>query len=254
MAVDSAGNLYVATSESPYDIDKITPNGLVSTFTAMDSPSFGLAFDQNGYLYAAVRSDAGGTNEIVKIAPNGEQQVFVSSSQFLPAGLAFDSNGNLLVADYWTEGFPPHGAIDEITPNGDITRHDINVNVPWGIAVANGTIYVTGRINTNTVTNNGAVFKISDTWNATVYNDDFCMPMDVTSDVVGNLYVLDDFVESGYGAVIYEIDASNTTKALAQIPEQSSFIIYIPEPRSPIILLFVAMQRRRLRNRPYIHG
>src|SRR5204863_6806280 len=106
-----AGNVYVMASDdnSPTlagTIFKFTPDGERIVFGSVPGttgdnepqPSWGLAFDSAGNLYAA----DGGAQTIYKFAPNGARTVFVGPSAFAegesPVGLAFDNNANLFVS------------------------------------------------------------------------------------------------------------------------------------------------------------
>ena len=127
LAFDSAGNLYVANDGGW--IEKFTPNGTPSLFVAdpgdgsvLNNP-FGLAFDSAGNLYAA--NNFGGDNgfgTIEKFTPNGTPSLFAAdpgdgSILNSPAGLAFDSSGNLYAANY-NGGVNEYGSIEKFTPNG----------------------------------------------------------------------------------------------------------------------------------------
>ena len=137
--LDAAGNVY--TSDGVQNvIFKVTPSGSISVFVGtvgvtgsadgtgaaaqFNSPG-GMAFDANGNLYV---SDAG-NNTIRKITPAGVVSTIagtagVSGSAdgtgpaaqfFEPAGLAFDSVGNLYVADYGNK------TVRVITPNSVVS-------------------------------------------------------------------------------------------------------------------------------------
>ena len=135
VAIDAAGNIFVSDAVNA-NIRKITPAGVVTTFAGstarvagrvdgtgtaarFEDPA-GLAFDSAGNLFVA---DLGGAN-IRKITPAGVVTTFAGSTGGVrgriddtgtaarfedPAGLAFDSAGNLFVAD-------EIGNIREISP------------------------------------------------------------------------------------------------------------------------------------------
>jgi sugar lactone lactonase YvrE len=110
LAFDTAGNLYEADQGSG-TVFKFTPAGtktlFASGFTSPNGP-FGLAFDGKGNLFV---SDLVGQT-ITKIAPNGTKTPFASGIRS-PKGIAFDSSGNLLVANAG-----PPSAILLFTPAG----------------------------------------------------------------------------------------------------------------------------------------
>jgi DNA-binding beta-propeller fold protein YncE len=130
LAFDASGNLYVAANDS---IMVVTPEGAISTFASHDggydnlNNPIGLAFDASGNLYVANQ----GINTIEKFTPSGVGAVFASNGSnpadpanpeglYGPAGLAFDSSGDLYVANYSHAG--PIGTgisyIDEFSPSG----------------------------------------------------------------------------------------------------------------------------------------
>ncbi len=101
LASDSPGNLFVMALDIPNftsTIYKFTPGGVQSTFGSIPSLGFGLAFDEAGNLFAADAFD----QSIFKFALDGTRSVFVGPSAFVPdtgpAGLAFDTFGNLFVS------------------------------------------------------------------------------------------------------------------------------------------------------------
>jgi len=130
VAVDSAGNVYIADM-SNNRIRKVTPNGQISTYAgngnlsysgdgglatqaAINNP-YGVTIGPDGYLYIADF----GNNRIRKVGPPGcvpstcVITTAVGSGDYgyadgpaatavlrQPADMAFDSNGNMLIADW----------------------------------------------------------------------------------------------------------------------------------------------------------
>src|SRR5205823_1033610 len=115
LAFDKAGNLFVSDRGNIY---KITPNGVRSTFASELAGA--LAVDSAGNLFVTTgyRDDFGfpinGSGKIYKLTPNGLRTTFASGLD-LPTGLAFDSAGNLFVAN--VSKFI-NGAIYKFTPAG----------------------------------------------------------------------------------------------------------------------------------------
>ncbi len=159
LAVDIAGNAYVMASDdrSPTEagtIFKFTPDGERIVFGTVPGttpgnelqPSWGLAFDSAGNLYAA----DGGAQTIFKFAPNGTRTVFVGPSAFAtgayPVGLAFDSSGNLFVS---TECFAPDlcepgsDTILKFTPTVEGSIFATGLTTPRGLAFdTSGNLFV----------------------------------------------------------------------------------------------------------------
>jgi gliding motility-associated-like protein len=169
IAVDAAGNLYVA-DEFNNLIRKITPANVVSTFAgsgtagetdgtgtaATFSRPVGIAIDPNGNVYVA---DYGG-NKIRKIAPSGVVTTIAGSgakgtadgtgaqaSFFEPEGIAIDKSGSLYIAD------TGNGLVRRINPAGQVvtvagdvpgaTDPNRNFHQPLGIALdASNNAYV----------------------------------------------------------------------------------------------------------------
>jgi glucose/arabinose dehydrogenase len=148
LAIDMAGNAHVMATDdnSPTGagtIFKFTPDGERIVFGSVPGttgdnepqPSWGLAFDSAGNLYAA----DGGAQTIYKFAPNGARSVFVNPSAFgpsvYPVGLAFDSNGNLFVSTNALSNFSGNDTILKFTPNGMLLgTFATGLNFPRGLA------------------------------------------------------------------------------------------------------------------------
>ena len=179
VALDGSGNIYVA---DPFNIRKITPGGVVTTFAGPIPPfttnpagyadgtgsaaqfdqTYGVAIDHAGNLYV---SD-GAADTIRKITPGAVVSTLAGSftnqgssdgtgsaaSFYSPAGLTVDGGGNIYVAD------SQNSTIRKITPGGIVTTLAGNTqnsaaadgtgstaifNKPWSLAVdGSGNIYV----------------------------------------------------------------------------------------------------------------
>jgi sugar lactone lactonase YvrE len=171
LATDMAGNAYVMASDDNSltlagTIFKFTPDGERIVFGSVPGttgdnepqPSWGLAFDIAGNLYAA----DGGAQTIYKFAPNGTRTVFVGPSEFAegeyPVGLAFDSSGNLFVSiDTFTD--PGADSIVYFTPMGVKSTFATGLTFPRGLAFdSSGNLFVA---ETNVEFQTGDILKIT---------------------------------------------------------------------------------------------
>lgn len=224
LAADSNGNIYVADYYN-HKIRKVAPNGVVSTVAGstqgyadgeasvaqFNHPNY-IAIDNVGNLFVSDLVN----HKIRKITPAGTVSTFAGSSmgtadghvsvaQFMgPAGLAFDSQGNLFVCDY--------AAVRKIDTNGMVsTFAGSNINGfadgsatvaqfynPLGIAIdSNNIIYVVDSANNRvrSVTPDGVVSTLAGS--TAGYNDGtgnqakFNGPAGVAIDFNGNVYVGD---------------------------------------------------------------
>ncbi|MDD5140817.1 MAG: PEP-CTERM sorting domain-containing protein [Verrucomicrobiales bacterium] len=111
LVFDSADNLFVLSGGSIY---KYTPGGVQSTpVSGIGYSAFGLAVNSAGSLFVSEQASGG---NIYEYTPGGVQSTFVSGLAG-PAGLAFDSAGNLWVAD--NLGI----RINEYSPDGTLITH-----------------------------------------------------------------------------------------------------------------------------------
>ena len=162
VALDSAGNLYVADSGNNA-IRVLTPAGtdwVVSTLaTGFNNPS-GVAVDTNGNVYVSESNNGA----IRKVTPAGVVTTLATGFNF-PFLVALDSAGNLYVADAGAN------AIWKVTPTGvvrtfascptcsygevDGTGSAARFNLPFGVAAdSHGDVYVSDC-------NNGAIRKVT---------------------------------------------------------------------------------------------
>lgn len=74
----------------------------------------------------------GGSNNIYAFAPNGTRSTFALG--FDPAGLAFNSSGNLFVGDY-NQTYRNPGTIYEFTPSGGSSTFATGLSGPQGLAL-----------------------------------------------------------------------------------------------------------------------
>ncbi len=181
VAVDSAGNVYVADSGNQV-IRKITPEGVVSTLagsagqsgftngtgaTARFSTPFGVVVDSSGNVYVA----DSGNHAIRKITAAGAVTTVAGSSTGQggaadgagvaarfnqPRGVAADSAGNLFVSDYGNSTvrhITPGGVVSTLAGSAGIVGEVNSVGAaarfyePIGVAVDGTTFYVADTSN-----------------------------------------------------------------------------------------------------------
>jgi sugar lactone lactonase YvrE len=198
IAVDRAGNLYVADTEND-TIRKITANGVVSTLA-------GSAQDPAG-------SDDG----------QGNDARFDS-----PDGIAVDNAGNVYVAEadnYTIRKITPGGVVTTLAGSAgsdgsdDGTGSDARFNRPTGIALdRTGTLYVADSANhtIRNVTSAGVVNTFAGSAGSAGSTDGtgsdarFHEPRGIAIDSAGNLYVADLFNDT-----IRKITAAGVVSTLA---------------------------------------
>lgn len=208
IAVDGSGNMYVADVFNNR-IRKITPDGNVSTFAGDGNSGHlngtgtaaefyapqGLAVDGNGNVYVADY----GNNMIRKITPAGEVSDFAgngtagyvegaaASAEFRgPYGLAFDTQGNLYVADNG------NNMIRKITSAGVVSN------------VAGKTVAGYTDVTVNATTGVNALFR---------------HPSGVVVDATGNIFVAD-----GGNSAIRQITPAGVVTTVAGGTVQASLI------------------------------
>jgi sugar lactone lactonase YvrE len=114
LAMDNAGNLFVATGDHG-EIYRVTPKGEHSVFFKSDEPHIRvLAFDQKGDLIAG--SDGSGL--IYRISPAGQGFVLYSAPKKEITALAVDPKGNIYAAGIGEKrgGSRPPFAIPSVLP------------------------------------------------------------------------------------------------------------------------------------------
>ena len=224
VAVDSAGNLYIADSANNR-IRKVTPGGTISTIAGTGPNGFsgdggpailarfrtprGLALDGRGNLYIADYYN----NRIRKLTPDGmiatvvgngtaddsgDGSLAVAAGLVQPSDVAFDSSGNLYIAD------SGNAKIRKVSPVGIITTF---ATIPPGFgssdAVAvdpGGNVYITDSFNLRIrkITPAGIITTIAGNGTSGFSGDDGAAgssqvadAVDLVTDVTGNLYIAD---------------------------------------------------------------
>ncbi len=239
VAVDTAGNLYIADSYN-HRVRKVSTSGTITTVAGDGSGDFGgdggpatnaslsspygVAVDTAGNLYIA---DSGNdrvrkvstSGTITTVAGNGTQGFSgdggpaTNASLHTPAGVAVDTAGNLYIADSYnhrvrkvstsgtittvagdgTQGFAGDGGL---ATNADLSN-------PYGVTVDTaGNLYIADiyndrvrKVSTSgtitTVAGNGAYGFSGDGGSAT--NASLYEPAGVAVDTAGNLYIADSY-------------------------------------------------------------
>jgi sugar lactone lactonase YvrE len=193
MAVDSAGNLYIA-DEVTSTIRKVTPDGMISTAVGssagLRNPS-DVAVDASGNLYIADFNSL----RVVKITPAGV--VSTIASIVFPSAIASDPTGIVYVTDSFT--IDDVSTVYKVTPDGAVSVLATGFIGPTGLALDSaGNIYVADSryvlkvdpqgqksIVAGCICENG---ELGDGGPATSAELD---PADVAVDRAGNLFIAD---------------------------------------------------------------
>jgi sugar lactone lactonase YvrE len=132
IAFDSSGNLWLAGSGFFKEIEKITPAGVITTYSASGTIPYGIAIDASDNVYYSDENHG----DIKKISTTGVTTTFATGlSQ--PNGMTFDKAGNLIVAN------KGDGAIKKITPAGAVSTIISGMADPTNVAYApNGDLYI----------------------------------------------------------------------------------------------------------------
>ena len=223
MVFDSSGNLFVSNG-SAKTIKKITPSGVKTTF-ASGVDVVGMAFDAFGNLFVSQKSKDTDASEgvILEFAPDGSSKVFASNLT-KPQGLAFDSVGNLYVAD------PVHDAILKISPDSRQTTFASRISKPRSLAfdTTNGNLLVTGLSSDATSgLQVSTLFRVSPSGVVDTVMTATTIPAlaglnDLAFDEAGNLLLT-------AGEFVFELDSTLTTLfTVASIPKGAGGIAVEP--------------------------
>jgi len=186
-AVDSDGNVYATLSGSrgeamPVSIFQVQRDFQMRPFVRDLMNPTGLAFDDEGYLYASSRAE--GT--VYRISPQGEAALY-AEGMGIATGIAFDRDGNLFVGDRSGTIFKigrgkAPGSSGEIfvyaTLEPSIAAYHLAFN-------DEGILFVTGP----TTSSNQAVHAVDRDGNTSVFYQGLGRAQGMAFDVEGNLYV-----------------------------------------------------------------
>ena len=203
LAFDCVGNLFVASNgfddngNSVGSILKVTPGGVVSTFTTGFPNNYFLEdieFDSMGNLFVMANneSDPNVASTIFKVSPGGGVSIFGT----LPGqgfGLAFDSIGNLFAADASDETifkFTPAGMRSVFAAPSAFLPNQGPIGLAFNSA---GNLFVSTSDNTN-----GQIFEFAPNGAKTIFATGLINnPRGLAFDSAGNLFVAEVSPPSG---------------------------------------------------------
>ena len=236
VAIDAAGNLYIADSNNQR-VRKVGTNGIITTVagggtgvgtgiaatnTSLGTP-LGLAFDVSGNLYIAENSACRiwmvNTNGIITtLAGNGNRSYSgdggsaTNAALLAPIGLAFDTRGNLYIADagnYRIRMVNVNGIINTVAGNGTNAyagdggaSTNASLSNPAGVALdSSGNLYIADELNNRIrmVTTNGIISTLAGKSSVGLYSGDggpaananLYNPYGLAFDNSGNLFFSD---------------------------------------------------------------
>src|SRR5579883_678131 len=199
VAVDNAGNVYIADAANGAVKEYVASTGVVQTL-ASTAPSFprDVAVDSVGNVYIA---DTQNNAVDEYVAATGTLTTLVSTGLHSPLGVAVDSAGNVYIAD------TNDGAVKEyVAATGTVTTIASGLGAPAGVAVDSaGNIYIVDALTTlkEYVAATGTV--------TTLVSTGLDQPYGLAVDSSGNVYITDEL----NGTVKEYVAATGTVQTLA---------------------------------------
>jgi sugar lactone lactonase YvrE len=175
MALDAAGNLYVASFEDSivYRISRDGEKVIFISGNLIGNPT-SLAFDSSGNLFVGKAVNPAG---IIKVTPDGTASLFASKVE--PNGLAVDASDNLFATDLRTNG------IYKYTPDGSRTTFATGFSFPQKMAFDSA-----GNLFVSDITA-GTIVEITPGGTRTTFAAGLDAPDGLAFDPKGHLYVTD---------------------------------------------------------------
>ena len=213
LAFNNSGDLYVGTMDGG-GIIKVTPSGAKSTFASQAAIS--LAVNSAGNLFAS-----GAAGNICEYTPDGTQTIF-ASGLLSPYGIAFNSGGDLFVAD-------SYGAnIIRIKRNGDRSTFATGVSGGQDLAFDSAGNLFVASVGT------GNIYEYTPDGVQSTFASGLIHPFGLAFDNAGDLFVSDN----GNGAIdsgkIYEFtqtgERSTFASGLGYGMPSGLAIQLVPEP------------------------
>ncbi len=151
IARDSNGNLYI-TEFNTSQLTKISADGVVSTFAALEVGPQNVTVDANDHIYVSYWGSGNGTgNQVSHITPAGVVTTYAQGIS-VPNGLAFDDENNLYVVTTF------NGLVKRVAPDGTITDFS---DLPGSGIIGGTMIWAEGKLFVTGVYGN-KIFQIED--------------------------------------------------------------------------------------------
>jgi sugar lactone lactonase YvrE len=205
-AIDAAGRVYVTYSgsrgqEAPVSVFRVAPGGTREAFVTGIVNVTSMAFDRLARLHVSSRFDG----SVYRIAEDGSHEI-VASDLGLACGLAFASDGSMLVGDR-------SGTIFHIDDKG---RTRTLATLPASVAAfhlaisPDDELFVTGP----TLATYDPLYRVSMDGRVETIGQTFGRPQGVAFDAAGNLHVVEALAGS---SGIYRLHAEGRTLVVAGV-------------------------------------